>query len=163
MSAAAEVTERPEQPYVAVKAQVTMQTISAIADRIAEVFGWLGARGVAPAGAPFLKYDVIDMARHLEIEAGVPVAAPVDGDGAVFSAVLPAGQYVTLIHAGHPAGLYDATAGLLEWASEQDLAFDMAERAGAEHWACRLEIYLTDPSQEPDMDKWETLLAFKLA
>jgi hypothetical protein len=34
---------------VAVKAQVTMQTISAIADRIAEVFGWLGARGVAPA------------------------------------------------------------------------------------------------------------------
>jgi hypothetical protein len=29
------------QPYVAVKAQVTMQTISAIADRIAEVFaGW---------------------------------------------------------------------------------------------------------------------------
>jgi effector-binding domain-containing protein len=163
MSAAPEVTERPEQPYVAIKAQVTMQTISAIADRIAEVFGWLGARGVAPAGAPFLKYNVIDMARQLEIEAGVPVAAPVDGDGAVFSAMLPAGRYATLIHVGHPSGLVDATARLLERASEQGLAFDMAERDGAEQWACRLEIYLTDPSQEPDMDKWETQLAFKLA
>jgi len=163
MSAAPEVTGRPGQPYMAVKAQVTMQTISAIADRIAEVFGWLGARGVAPAGPPFLKYNVIDMARQLEIEAGVPVAAPVDGDGAVFSAVLPAGRYATLMHVGHPSGLVGATATLLEWASEQGLAFDMVERDGAEHWAGRLEIYLTDPSQEPDMDKWETQLAFKLS
>jgi effector-binding domain-containing protein len=140
-----------------------MQTISTIADRIPEVFGWLGARGIAPAGPPFLKYNVIDMARQLEIEAGVPVAAPVDGDGAVFPAVLPAGRYATLIHVGHPAGLYDATARLLEWTSQQGLAFDMSEQAGAQHWAARLEIYFTDPSQEPDMDKWETQLAFKLA
>lgn len=129
----------------------------------AEVFGWLGARGIAPAGPPFLKYNVIDMARQLEIEAGVPVAALVDGDDTVFSAVLPKGRYATLIHAGHPAGLYDATARLLEWASEQGLAFDMSERDGSEQWAGRLEIYFTDPSQEPDMDRWETQLAFKLA
>ena len=109
------------------------------------------------------KNNVIDMARQLEIEAGVPVAAPIDGDGAVFSAVLPAGRYATLIHVGHPSGLVGATATLLEWASEQGLAFDMSERDGAEHWACRLEIYFTDSSQEPDMDKWETQLAFKLA
>jgi RNA polymerase sigma-70 factor, ECF subfamily len=163
MSTAPEITERPEQPYVAVRAQVTMQAISAIADRIPEVFGWLGARGVASAGAPFLKYNLIDMARQLEIEAGVPVAAPVDGDGAVFPRVLPAGRYVTLIQVGHSAGLYDATVRLRQWASEQGLAFDMSERDGAEHWACRLETYFTDPSQEPDMDKWETQLAFKLA
>jgi hypothetical protein len=29
--------------------------------------------------------------------------------------------------------------------------------------ACRLEIYLTDPGKQPDMDKWETQLAFRLA
>ena len=163
MSTAPEVTERAEQPYVAVKVQVTMQTISAIADRFPEVFGWLGAHGIASAGAPFLKYDAIDMARELEIEAGVSVAAPAGGDGDVFSGVLPAGRYATLTHVGHPSGLYDATARLLEWASEQGLAFDMSERDGTGQWACRLEIYLTDPGQEPDMDKWETQLAFKLA
>ena len=27
----------------------------------------------------------------------------------------------------------------------------------------RLEIYKTDPAEEPDMSKWETELAFKLA
>ena len=32
-----------------------------------------------------------------------------------------------------------------------------------ERWGCRLEIYLTDSSQEPDMSKWVTELAFKLA
>ena len=63
MSTAPEITERAGQPYVAVRAQVTMQTISAIADRIPEVFGWLAAHGVALGALPFLKYNVIDMAR----------------------------------------------------------------------------------------------------
>ena len=45
MSPEPEVIERAEPPCVAVKGQVTMQTISAIAARIPKVFGWLGARG----------------------------------------------------------------------------------------------------------------------
>jgi hypothetical protein len=32
-----------------------------------------------------------------------------------------------------------------------------------ERWGCRLEIYRTDPQAEPDMTKWETELAFRLA
>ena len=163
MSTAPEITERAGQPYVAVRAQVTMQTISAIADRIPEVFGWLAAHGVAPAGAPFLKYNVIDMARQLEIEAGVPVAAAVDGDGSVLSGVLPAGRYATVTYAGHPAKLADATAELLAWASREGLVFDVSETGEGERWGARLEIYLTDPASEPDMDKWETQLAFRLA
>ncbi len=163
MSTAPEITERAEQPYVAVKAQVTMQAISAIADRIPEVFGWLAAHGIAPAGAPFLKYNVIDMARQLEIEAGVPVAAAVDGDGSVLAGVLPAGRYATMIYLGHPAKLADATAELLAWAARENLVFDVSETDAGERWGCRLESYLTDPGQEPDMNKWETQLAFRLA
>jgi hypothetical protein len=34
---------------------------------------------------------------------------------------------------------------------------------GGERLGSRLEIYLTDPSQEPDMSKWQTQLAFRLA
>jgi hypothetical protein len=41
------------------------------------------------AGAPFFRFNVIDMAR--EVEARVPVAAAVAGDGEVFAAELPAG------------------------------------------------------------------------
>jgi hypothetical protein len=34
---------------------------------------------------------------------------------------------------------------------------------GVERWGSRLEFYLTDPAEEPDMSKWETQLAFRLA
>jgi effector-binding domain-containing protein len=163
MSTAPEITERAEQPYVAVKARVTMQAISTIADRLGEVFGWLAAHGVAPAGAPFLKYNVIDMARELEIEAGVPVAAAVDGDGSVLPGVLPAGRYATVTYVGHPAKLVDATAELLAWASGEGLVFDVSQTDAGERWGGRLEIFLTDPAKQPDMDKWETQLAFRLA
>jgi hypothetical protein len=32
-----------------------------------------------------------------------------------------------------------------------------------ERWGSRLEIYLTDPSREPDTSRWVTQLAFRLA
>jgi hypothetical protein len=39
------------------------------------------------------------------MEAGVPVAATVDGDGQVFAGVLPAGRYAVLTNVGHPREL----------------------------------------------------------
>jgi effector-binding domain-containing protein len=154
---------RAEQPYVAIRAQVPMAELSGVADRLGEVFGWLGARGLAPAGPPFFKYNVIDMAGELEVEAGVPVAAAVDGDGQVVSGVLPAGRYATLTHQGYPSELVDATKTLLDWADEQGLSWDMSLEGTGERWGARLENYLTDASQEPDMSKWLTELAFRLA
>jgi hypothetical protein len=32
-----------------------------------------------------------------------------------------------------------------------------------EGWKARVEFYLTDPDDEPDLEKWETELAFKVA
>jgi DNA gyrase inhibitor GyrI len=80
-----------------------MSELGKVAERHPEVFGWLAARSLAPAGAPFFKYNVIDMMRELEVELGVPVATAVDGDGSVVSGVLPAGRYATLMHVGHPS------------------------------------------------------------
>jgi hypothetical protein len=74
MSAAPEIVTRAEQPYVAIRARVTMTALGGVADRLPEVFGWLGVHGLAPAGPPFFKYNFVDMARELEVEAGVPVA-----------------------------------------------------------------------------------------
>ena len=77
--------------------------------------------------------------------------------------VLPAGRYATLTHVGHPSELMAATKALLDWAAEQGLTWDVTPGEDGDRWACRLENYLTDPSQEPDMSKWVTQLAFKLA
>jgi effector-binding domain-containing protein len=163
MSAAPEIITRTEQPYAAVRAQVTMTELGGLGARLGEVFGWLGARGITPAGPPFFRYNVIDMARLLEVEAGVPIAVPVAGDDQVLTGVLPAGRYATATHIGHPSELIGAVKDLLDWASAENLTWDAAPSEAGERWGCRLETYLTDPSEEPDMGKWATELAFRLA
>ena len=158
------VVQRPDQPYVAIRALVTMETLGVVVPPLnKEVFGWLAARGAAATGAPFWKYNVIDMERQLEVEAGAPIAVAVPGDDRVLAGVIPGGRYATVRYTGHPMGLYDATAALLEWAAGQGLAWDVTETEDGERWGARLEIYETDPAQEPDMDKWVTELAFRLA
>lgn len=163
MSAAPEIVTRAEQPYVAIRARVTVAELSGLGARFGEVFAWLGTRGLAPAGAPFFRYTVIDMRRRLEVDAGVPVAAAVTGDGRVVSGVLPAGRYATLTHVGPPGELAGVTKTLLDWADAQGLRWDTSPGDNGERWGGRLEIYLTDPAEQPDVSTWQTQLAFRLA
>jgi effector-binding domain-containing protein len=158
------VAGRPAQPYVAIRAQVTMQTMDAILPPLGpQVLAWLRERDIPAAGPPFWKYNVIDMDRILEVEVGVPVTAPVDGDDRVLAGVLPAGRYATLRYTGHPDGLIGVIASLREWARQEGLTWDMTNTPDGERWASRLEIYETDPADEPDMTKWTTQLAFRLS
>jgi GyrI-like small molecule binding domain len=160
------IVERVAQPYFAIRGLVTMRTIGAVADRFPEVFGYLAARGIEPAAAPFLKYNLIDMDHELEIEAGVPVASELnvsDVSDEVFPSVLPGGRYATVTQIGPPDALMDVTSALLAWAADRDLHWDRVETTEGERWGCRLEIFKTDPSHQPDVNKWETELAFRLA
>jgi effector-binding domain-containing protein len=158
------IVEREAQPYVAITERVTMSDISAVLpDLHPQVGAWLTDRQMRPAGAPFWKYDLIDMANFLEVEVAVPVATAVEGDERVRAGVLPAGRYVTATFTGHPMGLENATATLLEWGKQHDVTWDMAATDVGEVWGARLEIYETDPLIEPDMAKWQTTLAFRLA
>jgi effector-binding domain-containing protein len=81
----------------------------------------------------------------------------------VVSGVLPAGRYATVMHVGHPSQLAGATKALMDWATAQGLSWDAWPDGGGERWASRLEIYLSDPAQEPDMSRWQTELACRLA
>jgi effector-binding domain-containing protein len=157
------VVDRAEQPYVAVSSNVAMDNIVSIATRHPEVFSWLSAHGLTPAGPPFLRYVTIDMATTLEIEAGVPVSAQVETDGAVIAGVLPAGRYATSTHVGHPDGLMAATGDLMRWAEERALTWDVSDTPAGERWGARLEVYRTDPAEAPDMTTWETDLVFRLS
>jgi effector-binding domain-containing protein len=164
MSTEPAITERTAQPYVAITAKVTMQNLGDVVPPLSqEVFGWLAAHGGEPSGPPFWKYNVIDMMRGLEVEAGVTTTRPMEGEERVHAGILPAGRYATLRHAGHPARLIDATGTLLRWADARGLKWDLSQSPEGERWASRLELYLTDPREEPDMNMWETVLAFRLA
>src|SRR5215469_12310201 len=100
-----QVTDRSAQPYVGIMQSVTMANLGSVADRIPEIFGWLGARGIAPAGPPFFRYHVIDMEREMRVEAGVPVASAVEGEGDIQPGTLPAGRFAVAEHVGEPSTL----------------------------------------------------------
>jgi len=164
MSEEPTIVERSAAPYAAIKVLVTMDELGAVVPPLnSEVFQWLASHGLAPVGAPFWKYNLIDMQGDLEIEAGVAVAEPVSGDDRVLGGVLPPGRYVTTRHLGHPSTLMPATAALLDWAAGHGLTWDKTDTPDGERWGARLELYLTDPREEPDMNKWVTELAFRLA
>jgi effector-binding domain-containing protein len=159
-----QLEERAAQPYVGILAEVTMQDFGPAIPRLhGEVFGWLARQGVAPAGPPLIRYYVTDMERGLHVEMGMPVGQPVTGDARIHAGALPAGRYVTTIYRGDYAGLVDATAALLAWAQAHGIVWQTAQVGGQEVWAGRVELYHTDPGEEPDPAKWETELAFLTA
>jgi hypothetical protein len=55
------IEHRNEQPYVGLRAQVTMQELGKLLPPLwGEVYGWLAIQGLKPAGAPLWRYRVID-------------------------------------------------------------------------------------------------------
>lgn len=157
------IVQRAEQPYVGRRESITMTEFARVADHLPGMFGDLTARGVAVAGPPFFRYRLIDMSAELVVEAGIPVDGPVDVEEPTFTGVLPAGRYATVTHVGHPDELMAVTARLLDWAQDQGLEWDMAPTLEGEMWGARLEVLMTNPAEEPDMHKWETVLLFRLA
>lgn len=156
-----QVVARPEQPYLATRTVVTMETIDREISRLFDdLNGRLGRLDVA--GPPFVRYLVIDMARELQIEVGVPVAAAAPADGPFAPGVLPAGRYLTAVHTGPYDRLEEATGDFLGRAAQQGHVFDARPGDAGDEWGSRLEEYLTNPAEQPDPEQWETRLAFRL-
>jgi effector-binding domain-containing protein len=156
------IVERAAQPYFAIKQQVTIPFGETIGKIMPELDAWIAAHKVTTSGAPFFKYNVVKMP-ELEIEFGFPVAMPVAGDSRAMAGVLPAGRYASLTYWGPYDDLMEVTTMLIGWARQKELRWDARESPNGEIFASRLEIYHTDPMTEPDPQKWETELLFKLA
>jgi len=76
------IETRTDQPYAAIPVKVRMEDLGSVVPPLTDrVFGWLADRGVTPVGPPFWRYVVVDMDNELELETGVPVASPVEGNG----------------------------------------------------------------------------------
>jgi effector-binding domain-containing protein len=151
------VRERTEQPYVAIPIRATLREWGEVNALVPEVFGWLAARGLAPAGALFYRHRVIGgFDEKFSVEVGVPVAEPVEGDGRVIAGAKPAGRYVVAVHHGHPDGIAKSHLALVEWAGRAGVPL----AKDGEVWGGMYESYGTDPEAEPDMDKWEIELAY---
>ena len=111
----------------------------------------LAQQRVQPSGSKFARYH--EFGDAVDLEAGVPVASPIRPDGDVKPSQLPGGPVVLAIHAGPYEGLpatYDALEAWLQ---------NTGRTAAGGPW----EIYLTDPSIEPDSAKWLTEVIWPLS
>jgi len=155
--------DRYEQHYVGIRTQVPMKELpTVIPQSLGEVFAWLGKQGVAPAGAPFIRYHVINMESKLDVEMGVPVARALSGNDRISAGVHPAGRYASLVYTGVKNGI-EANAALLDWGAKKGLVWDTWEAENGDGFGARYESFLTDPDDEPDQAKWETEVTIRLA
>lgn len=156
--------KRAAQPYAGIRTTATLAELGAgLIPRLhGEVYRWLEQHGGAPDGPPFIRYHLIDMANTLDLTLGVPVASPVAGDARVGADALPAGRYATLIYTGIENGVAGNKA-LLDWGAEQKLEWDTRATPDGDVFGSRYEQFLTDPDDEPDMAKWQTEVAIRLA
>ena len=161
------IEQRSALPYVAIHCHVSEDGVAAAVDSaFPALFRWLGDRGIEPLGAPFIRYLEIDPhGEPLEMEVAAPVAAGVAGDECVRADALPAGRYVTTLHAGpyrHETepDLTAARAAMQAWAKEQGVGLDGRKTDRGSAWGCYVEQYLVGPVDEPDYSKWKTELLY---
>jgi effector-binding domain-containing protein len=156
--------ERAEQPYMGIRTQVPMEEMASdLIPRLhGEVMDYLKQQGAQPAGAPFIRFWVINMPGQMDIELGWPVAHALPGAGRVAAGSLPAGRYASLIYTGIENGVAGNKA-LLDWGAQQGLAWDSRPTDAGDAFGARYESFLTEPDDEPDMAKWETEVAIRLA
>jgi effector-binding domain-containing protein len=153
------IINRGPQPYAAIRLTVERPKIGEQAPPLTgEVMAWLAAKGIGPTGAPFFNYTRM-RGETMDMEIGWPTASLFPGDGRVVTGTLPEGKYATLRYTGDYSGLYAAHEALHQWLATQKLPPQDMEGGGL----TLLEIYETDPAQEPNPDKWITDVAFRLS
>jgi effector-binding domain-containing protein len=112
-----------------------------------EVHEALKAQGIEPAG-PWLTHHLKMDPGVFDFEIMVPVTRPVTATGRVRPGELPATTVARTVYHGGYEGLGGAWPKLDAWIAEQG-------RTGAPSlW----EVYLTDPSANPDPSTWRTEL-----
>lgn len=149
--------------YVYTPIQVTLREWGKANALFPELFGWMAERNIPFAGAPFIRFRMIgDMEIPYDIEVGVPVDSPIEGDARTLPGILPAGEYVVYTHVGHPDELEGAHDIIKDWARKT--GHTLAHKVANDRivWTCMTEAFLTDPSVEPDHTKWVTEVAYLL-
>jgi effector-binding domain-containing protein len=137
-----------EQTTAVVRASLSVPEIGPwFGASVGKLATWLAARHVPIVGPPFARYHVPDPdAGRFEVEAGFPVAAPVDGDEEVVASTLPSGSVATTVHLGPYEDLPAAYAAVTAWIDEQ------GGTSTGDMW----EVYESDPQAQPDPATWRT-------
>ena len=142
MSYEIEIKEHPPQPIVAMRRKTTPERIGdTLTEILPAICRYLEEQGVQLAGPPFTRYHTFT-ATLVDLEAGFPVAIPVEGNGDIQAKELPGGPVAVTWHTGPYDTLSEAHAAVGKW----------LEGEGMEPAAAPYEIYWN----AEDGDRWRT-------
>jgi len=113
---------------------------------IPELFQWLKERKIQYAGAPFFNYLKMNE-EQLVIEVGIPTNSHVNGDDKVQSGSFLSGKYAIAKYTSPYNRLFDVNLAIEKW-KDNNIKFK----------APKVEFYPTDPTAEPNPEKWETII-----
>jgi effector-binding domain-containing protein len=134
------------------RAEVDQSSLSLALGRVHQaVREALQKQGVTGSSGPFARYHTLG--ETVDFEAGVMVDKPIAPDGDVKPGQLPSGPAAIAVHAGPYDTLGATYDAMRSWLDGNP---DYVANGGP--W----EIYLTDPSAEPDPSKWLTEIIFPL-
>ncbi len=105
---------------------------------------------IQTVGPPFAKYYSWDPEGDTDLEAGVPVEEGAECEGDIQFVELPACKVVTSLHVGPYESLGPVYEAIQEYIDKKGLKINGAV------W----EVYLTDPSTEPDPKNYKTQVYF---
>jgi effector-binding domain-containing protein len=144
-----EIKDLQAQPTASIRERVPPDVGMAFGRLLGEVFAYLGAHSVQPATPPYDRIHAMD-GQGFDLEVGIGVASPIEGDGHVVPGELPAGRAAVTWHTGRYDQLSAAHGAIQAWIAEQGL-----ESAGP-GW----EVYHTDPNEERDPSKLRTEILY---
>ncbi len=109
------------------------------------------AQGLETAGVPFTHYLSIDEETEIsEFLAGIPVSSSGRDENEVFAKQYPEMEVVQTMHSGPYEEFRFSYEKIIEYIQSNEL--DVVFKS--------FEFYYIDPDMEPDVRKWQTLIAF---
>jgi effector-binding domain-containing protein len=141
-----QIVELLPQATAVLHEQVAMDSLSEFFARPYEAVSQaLAAQGTSPAGPPFGYYHGMP-GETVDVEAGFPVAEPIQPHNGVVPNSLPGGRAVESVHVGP----YDTLSQTYDEVQRR------IEADGLEPAPDMWESYLSDPEAEPDPATWRT-------
>lgn len=140
-------------PFLFIRKKVGHTEVgAALGEILPKVYGHAMKAGLPFASPPICRYADFSAAGFV-IEAGMAIGKPVEGEGELLAGTLAGGPVAVTLHRGPYEGLGKAHRAVEAWFAEQGL------QKGGEPW----EVYVTDPGQVPDPEKWETEVVWPIA